>query len=43
MVVIEEIEADSDDLVEARDTRVRCADAETWMITFLRGLVVCKS
>jgi len=29
--VIEEIEADSDDLVEACDTRVRCADAETRM------------
>jgi len=32
VAVIEGIEADSDDLVEACDGRVRCTDAETRMI-----------
>ena len=42
MAVIEEIEADSDDLVGACDTRVRCADAETWMTLSCASLSYAK-
>ena len=43
VAVIEEIEADSDDLVEACDIRVRCADAETWMTLSCVSLSYAKS
>ena len=43
MAVIEEIEADSDDLVEACDIRVRCADAETRMTLSCASLSYAKS
>jgi len=42
VAVIEGIEANSDDLVEACDRRVRCTDAETQMILSCTSLSYAK-